>query len=51
MQIFDPDFRFLRTVYAGDYIIEIAEMIYKEKSDTLKDSDRFIFFKTFGEKI
>lgn len=50
MQIFKPDFPFPDDGYAGDYIKDIASNIYKEKSDTLKDSDDFNYFKSKAEE-
>ncbi|MFA5011356.1 MAG: arginine--tRNA ligase [Ignavibacteria bacterium] len=50
MQIFQPDFPFPNDGYAGDYINDIAETIYKEKSETLKDSDDLNYFKSKAEE-
>lgn len=50
MQKFEPDFPFPEDGYAGDYIKDIAEEIYKEKSDLLKNSKDFSYFKDKGEE-
>ena len=50
MQIFQPDFPFPDDGYAGDYIKEIANEIYREKSESLKDSDDLTYFKTKAEE-
>ncbi len=50
MQIFQPDFPFPDDGYAGDYIKEIANEIYREKSEFLKDSDDLTYFKTKAEE-
>lgn len=50
MQIFQPDFPFPEDGYAGGYIKNIAETIYKEKSNTLKDSDDLNYFKIIAEE-
>ena len=50
MQIFQPDFPFPEDGYAGGYIKNIAETIYKEKSNTLKDSDDLNYFKSIAEE-
>lgn len=51
MQKFEPGFPFPDDGYAGDYIKEIADIIYDEKKDTLKNSDDLEYFKMMGEKI
>lgn len=51
MQIFDSEFKFPDDGYAGDYIKEIAELIYNEKKDALKGSDDLEYFKSYGEKV
>ncbi|MCX6156496.1 MAG: arginine--tRNA ligase [Ignavibacteriae bacterium] len=50
MQKFDPDFPFPDDGYAGDYIKEIAEEIYNEKKNSLKDSEDISYFKKKGEE-
>ncbi|MEO6696256.1 MAG: arginine--tRNA ligase [Ignavibacteria bacterium] len=50
MQIFDPDFPFADDGYAGDYIKQIAEIIYNEKKDSLKNSSDLSYFKKTGEQ-
>ncbi|MFZ4589666.1 MAG: arginine--tRNA ligase [Ignavibacteria bacterium] len=50
MQKFEPDFPFPDDGYAGDYIKEIAEEIYYEKKDSLKDSEDISYFKSKGEE-
>lgn len=49
MQIFQPDFPFPEDGYAGEYVNDIAKLIYDERKDSLKDSDDLEFFKTAGE--
>lgn len=49
MQIIEPDFPFPENGYAGDYIKDIAGIIYDENKDTLKDSENLDFFKKTGE--
>lgn len=50
MQIFQPDFPFPEDGYAGGYIKNIAETIYKKKSNTLKESDDLNYFKSIAEE-
>ena len=50
IQIFQPEFPFPDDGYAGDYIKDIASEIYKEKSDTLKDSADLNYFKSKAEE-
>jgi len=50
MQIFQPDFPFPEDGYAGDYIKDIANEIYKDKSESLKDSEDLTYFKTKAEE-
>ncbi len=49
MQIFEPEFQFPEDGYAGDYIKDIAEIIYAEKKDSLRNSENLDFFKEAGE--
>ena len=49
MQIINPDFPFPEDGYVGDYIKDIAKIIYDERKDSLKDSDDLEFFKKAGE--
>ncbi|MEO8664992.1 MAG: arginine--tRNA ligase [Ignavibacteria bacterium] len=49
MQIIDPLFPFPEDGYAGEYIKDIAKIIYDEKKDSLKDSDDLKFFIKKGE--
>lgn len=50
MQKFEPNFPFPEDGYAGDYIKEIAEEIYIEKNDSLKNSEDLSYFKNKGEE-
>lgn len=49
MQITEPDFPFPENGYAGDYIKDIAKIIYDEIKDTLKNSENLDLFKKAGE--
>lgn len=49
MQIFDPDFPFPEDGYAGDYIKDIAKIIYDEHKDNLRNSTDLNLFKKVGE--
>ncbi len=49
MQIIDPDFPFPEDGYVGEYIKDIAKLIYDDKKDSLKDSDDINYFKKAGE--
>ncbi len=49
MQIFEPEFPFPEEGYAGDYIKDIAQIIYDERKDTLKNSGNLDIFKEAGE--
>lgn len=51
MQIFQPDFPFPEDGYAGDYIKDIAEEIFKEHNDSIKNSDDLSLFKKKGEEV
>jgi arginyl-tRNA synthetase len=50
MQKFEPSFPFPEDGYAGDYIKEIAEVIYIEKTDSLMNSEDLSYFKIKGEE-
>ena len=49
MQIIDPDFPFPEDGYVGEYIKDIAKLIYDDKKDSLKDTDDLNYFKKAGE--
>ncbi len=49
MQLINPDFPFPDDGYVGDYVKEIAENIYKERKDAMKNSSDTDFFKIAGE--
>ncbi|MCB0727645.1 MAG: arginine--tRNA ligase [Ignavibacteriae bacterium] len=49
MQLIDPDFPFPEDGYVGDYVKNIAGVIYEERKDSLKDSDDMDLFKKAGE--
>ncbi len=51
MQIFDPDFPFPENGYAGDYIKDIAKIIFDEKKDSLKNSESMEYFQKAGENF
>lgn len=50
MQISEPDFPFPENGYAGDNIKEIAEEIFKNKKDSLRNSENLDYFREAGEK-
>lgn len=50
MEIFKPDYPFPEDGYAGDYVKDIAKMIFEEKGESLKNSDDLEYFKNFGEE-
>ena len=50
MQIFDEDFPFPEDGYHGEYIKKIAQKIYDEKGDSLKDTEDLSIFKKAGEE-
>jgi arginyl-tRNA synthetase len=49
MQIMDPEFPFPEDGYVGDYIKDIAKIIYDDKKDSLKATDDPGYFKKAGE--
>lgn len=49
MQIIDPNFPFPEDGYVGDYIKQIAQLIYDERKDSLKNSTDLSLFKKAGE--
>ncbi|MDQ3021238.1 MAG: arginine--tRNA ligase [Bacteroidota bacterium] len=49
MQLIDPEFPFPENGYVGDYIKDIAGIIYDERKDSLKESVDTDFFKKAGE--
>lgn len=49
MQIIDPNFLFPEDGYVGDYIKQIAQLIYDERKDSLKNSTDLSLFKKAGE--
>lgn len=49
MQIIDPNFPFPEDGYVGDYIKQIAQLIYDERKDSLKNSTDLAFFRKAGE--
>jgi arginyl-tRNA synthetase len=49
MQIFQPDFPFPEEGYVGDYIKDVAQILYDEYGDSLKDKTDLDIFKTAGE--
>ena len=51
MQKIESDFPFPEDGYSGDYIKEIADTIYEEKKDTLKNSEDITYFKSMGEEV
>jgi arginyl-tRNA synthetase len=51
MQKMEPDFPFPEDGYSGDYIKEIADIIYDEKKDTLRNSEDITYFKNAGEEV
>lgn len=50
MQIFEPDYPFPEDGYYGDNIREIAQKIFDEKKDKLKDSSDLSYFIRTGEE-
>lgn len=51
MQKIEPDFPFPEDGYSGDYIKEIADMIYEERKDALMNSEDISYFKSKGEEV
>lgn len=51
MQKIEPGFPFPEDGYSGDYIKEIADTIYDEKKDTLRNSEDITYFKNIGEEV
>ena len=49
MQIFEPEFPFPEDGYAGDYIKDIAQIIYAERKDSLRNPENLDIFKEAGE--
>ncbi|HMS33500.1 MAG TPA: arginine--tRNA ligase [Ignavibacteria bacterium] len=49
MQILDPDFPFPEDGYVGEYIKDIAKLVYDDIKDSLKNSDDLSYFKKAGE--
>lgn len=49
MQLIDASFPFPEDGYVGDYIKQIAQLIYDEHKDKLKNSTDLTFFKKAGE--
>ena len=49
-QIINPEYPFPEDGYAGNYIKDIANNLYNEYKDKLKDSDDLELFKTAGEE-
>jgi arginyl-tRNA synthetase len=49
MQMIDRSFPFPEDGYQGEYIKNIAQLIYSQRKDSLKDSKDLNFFKTAGE--
>ena len=50
MQLFDDSFPFPDEGYHGEYIKKIAQKIFDEKGDALKDSEDLDFFRKAGEE-
>lgn len=50
MQIFDEHFPFPEDGYFGEYIIQIAQQIYKQHKDAYVNNFDFEFFKSFAEQ-
>jgi arginyl-tRNA synthetase len=48
-QIFNPDFPLPEDGYQGEYIKDIAQNIYHEKKDSLRNSTDLTFFKNYAE--
>jgi len=49
MQIFEHEFPFPEYGYVGEYVNEIANLIYEKHGESLKDSDDLDYFKKEGE--
>ena len=49
MQIFEPEFPFPEEGYAGDYIKDIAQIVYTERKDSLRNPENLDIFKEAGE--
>lgn len=49
MQIFEPEYPFPQDGYAGDYVKDIAKIIYDERKDAFKNSEDLEVFKQAGE--
>ncbi len=49
MQIIDPNFPFPEDGYVGDYIKQIAQIIYDERKNSLKNSTDLTLFTKAGE--
>jgi len=49
MQIFENEFPFPEYGYVGEYVNEIANLIYEKHGESLKDSDDLDYFKKEGE--
>ena len=49
MQLIDADYPFPEDGYVGDYVKDIAKLIFDERKDSLKDSEDLEFFKKAGE--
>jgi arginyl-tRNA synthetase len=50
MQLFDDSFPFPEDGYHGEYIKKIAQKIFDEKGNSLKDSENLDYFKKAGEE-
>jgi arginyl-tRNA synthetase len=49
-QIFNSEYPFPDDGYAGEYIKDIAKIIYEQKNDTLRNTDNLDFFRKTGEE-
>ena len=49
-QIFNPDYPFPEDGYSGDYIRDIAKIIFKDKKDSLRNTTDLEYFKKTGEE-
>jgi arginyl-tRNA synthetase len=49
MQLIDHSYPFPEDGYVGDYIKQIAQLIYDERKDSLKNSTDLAFFRKAGE--
>lgn len=49
MQNFQPDFPFPEDGYVGNYVKDIAKIIYDERGDSLKNSENLDLFRKAGE--